>query len=292
MTGPPPDPSAPGTPAPWVPWFSVTMTVRNNLTTIEDSLGSILPQLAGGGELVIVDAESTDGTWAYLESLARSHPEMTVVSRKCNRGVGRNLAVTISRAPIVLTQVDGDNRYATGVLVRLSHHLREHPQVGLAFAVGEGDVDPSSTRFYAWRRASFEGAGGYKDTQEREDPPLLLRAFQAGFPIERCLLPRVADDLKPRLAGRAPTVPPWGRATHNVWAARKFRVMGYRYSEYVRLLWLTRRTPARTAAGTVLGLIAYIQGALHRDGNEVLERDDARQSPPPPPSVPTSGNRP
>lgn len=270
---------------PVAPWFSVTMTVRNNLPTIEESLGSILPQLEGGGELVIVDAESNDGTWAFLESKARAHPELTIASRRCNRGVGRNLAVSLSHAPVVLTQVDGDNRYAPRVLGQLAGHVRDHPALGLAFAVGAGDVDPSSTRFYAWRREAFQRSVGYEETQEREDPPLLLRAFRAGFPIERCLLPRVADDLKPRLAGRAPTVPPWGRARHNLWAARKFRVMGYRYREYSRLLWLTRRTPARTFAGMTLGLAAYVQGALRRDGREVLERDDARQSghPPPPP---------
>lgn len=257
------------------------MTVRNNFWSIDQSLQTILPQLDGGGELVVVDAESTDGTREVLDAAARTHPNLLVVSRRCNRGIGRNLAVRSSHAPIVLTQVDADNRYSEGVFVALAGRLRDHPELGLAYAVGGGDVDPSSTRFYAWRREAFERAGGYPDTQEREDPPLLLRAFRAGFPIERVLLPRVADDMKPRQAGRAPTVSPWRRAPHTMWGARKFRVMGYRYPEYARLLWLTRRTPARLAAGLTIGGIAYLQGAVHRDGPEVLARDD------PPPANPT-----
>jgi len=267
-------------PPPSNPWFSVTMTVRNNIDTIVDSLGSILPLREHGGEVVIVDAESNDGTKEFLDRTAAGASELVVVSRRCNRGVGRNLAVTTARAPIVLTQVDGDNRYATGVLVTVADHLRSEPRVGLIFTVGMSDRDPSLTRFYAWQRAAFEQAGGYPDTQEREDPPLLLRAFRAGFPIERYVLPKVAEDLKPRPAGFAPNFSPWGRAVHTMWAARRFRVLGFRYTEYARLLWLTRRTPTRLGAGLILGWMAYLQGVLHRDGQEVVDRDVKVRPPP------------
>jgi glycosyltransferase involved in cell wall biosynthesis len=280
-----------GDTAPVVPTFAVTMTVRNNIGTIAESLATILPLRPAGGELVIVDAESTDGTKEFLDRTSQTSPELTVVSRRCNRGIGRNLAVATSRAPIVLTQVDGDNRYAPGVFVTVAERLRSRPHVGLIFTVGAADQDPSSTRFYAWRREAFDRAGGYPDTQEREDPPLLLRAFRAGFGVERCLLPRVAEDLKPRPAGFAPNVPPWRRSSHTMWAARKFRVMGYRYREYARLLSLTRRTTARFVAGLTLGALAYVQGAVHGDGRDVLERNDAASTAPMPPRVPASGAR-
>jgi glycosyltransferase involved in cell wall biosynthesis len=256
------------------------MTVRNNIDTIVESVGSILPLAPYGGELVVVDAESGDGTKEFLDRTAAGAPELVVVSRRCNRGVGRNLAVTTARAPIVLTQVDGDNRYAPGVLATVAERLRADSRVGLIFTVGMSDRDPSLTRFYAWQRAAFEHAGGYPDTQEREDPPLLLRAFRAGFPIERVVLPRIAMDLKSRPAGFAPNFSPWGRAVHTMWAARRFRVLGFRYTEYARLLWLTRRTSARLVAGLLLGGVAYLQGALHHDGQEVVDRD-VRPRPPP-----------
>jgi len=274
-------PSSPtAAPPPPAPWFAVTMTIRNNVSTLPVTLPSILGQLAAGGELVIVDAESTDGTASLLSEAARANPSVHVVSRPCNRGIGRNLAVERSTAPIVLTQVDADNRYAPGVMAEVARHLRDHPEVDAAFAVGGADGDPSSTRFYAWRREAFARAGGYPDTQEREDPPLLLRAFRAGLRIDRCYLPHVAEDLKPRREGRAPTVSPWQRSYHTRWAARKFRVMGFRYGEYLRLLRLTRRTTSRFLAGAALGAVAYAEGALHRDGRAVLERDDEPRASP------------
>jgi glycosyltransferase involved in cell wall biosynthesis len=255
------------------PWFSVTMTVRNNIDTIAESLGSIVPLRGAGGEVVIVDAASTDGTKEFLDRRAAGAPELVVVSQPCNRGVGRNLAVSRSRGPIVLTQVDGDNRYAPGVFAAVAAHLRGSPAVDLVFTVGMQDRDPSLTRFYAWRRPAFERAGGYPDRQGREDPPLLLHAFRARLRIERWVLPHVAEDLKPRPPGYAPNFSPWGRARPTLWAARRFRVLEFRYTEYVRLLWLTRRTPARFCAGLVLGLCGYVQGVLHRDGPEVLVRE-------------------
>jgi glycosyltransferase involved in cell wall biosynthesis len=267
-------PSSEAPPGEPLPWFSVTMTLRNNADTIGESLRTILPQVEPGGELVIVDALSDDGTQEVLSGLARSHPSLRVLERPCNRGVGRNLAVAESRAPIVLTQVDGDNRYADGALRQIAERLRADPATDALFAVGAADWDPSSTHVYAWRRAAFSRARGYEERQEREEPPLWLRAFRAGLRIERAYLPRLADDLKPRKAGRAPTVSPWRRGRHTLWAARKFRVMGFRYPEYVRVLRLTRRTGARYVAGAALGAVAYLQGALAHDGPDVLARDD------------------
>jgi glycosyltransferase involved in cell wall biosynthesis len=266
-------PVSPDPPAPSDPWFSVTMTVRDNLRTISESLGSILPLRGVGGEVVVVDAASTDGTKEWLDRAAREYSELVVVSQPSNRGVGRNLAVHRSRGDIVLTQVDADNRYSPGVLADVARRLRAASGVGLVFTVGQSDPDPSVTRFYAWRRAAFQQAGGYPDVQDREDPPLLLRAFRAGFRIERCVVPRIAVDLKRRPDDFAPNVSPWRRRGHTMRAARRFRVLGFRFHEYVRLLYLTRRTPVRFLAGVGVGAMAYVQGALHHDGPEILERD-------------------
>jgi glycosyltransferase involved in cell wall biosynthesis len=250
------------------------MTVRNNAPTIVASLDSIRPELARGGELVIVDALSNDGTQGILEGIARADPRVTVVEKPGNRGVGRNLAVATSRAPIVITQVDGDNRYAPGALSTVAAYARAHPEVGLVFTVGALDRDPSTTRFFAWRREAFDRAGGYPLQQEREDPPLLLRAFRAGFLVKRFELPMIATDLKTRAVGNAPTVSPWRRSGHTMRAARKFRLMGFRYGEYLRLLWLTRRTALRFGAAVVVGGLAYLEGAVRRDEPAYLERDD------------------
>ncbi len=270
-----------------VPWFSVTMTVRNNVGSIDAALESVVPQCEGA-EVVIVDAVSTDGTSERLATWARQHPEVRVWSEPCNRGRGRNLAVQRSRAPVVLTQVDADNRYADGVLSGLAAKVRDDPTVDVGFAVGLTDRDPSVSRFYAWRRSAFDRAGGYPDRQEREDPPLLLAAFRAGLTVRRFAVPEVAEDLKARHGSRAPEARPWGRGGHAMRAARRFRVLGFSYGEYLRLLWLTRRTTSRFVAGVGAGTVGYLIGGLRRDGPEVLElqpEDHVAHVPPRSPGV-------
>jgi len=269
----PPDP-APPPPFDGGPWFAVTMTVRNNVDTIARSLATIAPQVAEDGELSVVDGGSTDGTIVALEAFARGRPNVQVASVPCNRGRGRNLAVGAARAPIVLTHVDGDNLYAEGVLRRVAEALRDRPELDLLLAIGEGDRDPSSSRFYAWRREAYDRIGGYVETQFMEDLGTLLRVFRAGLRVDRVRVPRVADDLKPRRPRQAPSVGPWRRSNHVFRAARKFRIIGYRYGEYLRFLWLTRRTRARYAAGAAVGAVAFLEGAVTHDSLSFLTEED------------------
>jgi len=257
------------------PWFAVTMTVRNNADSIARSIASILPQLAPGGELSIVDGGSTDGTFELLETLARDHPTLHAARHPSNRGTGRNLAVRATAAPIVLTHVDGDNVYADGVLRRVAEVLRDRADLDVLMAIGDGDRDPSSSRFYAWRRGPFDRIGGYAETQYMEDLGTLLRAFRAGLRLDRIHVARVAEDLKPRHPRGAPSVGPWGRSSHVYRAARKFRIIGFRYGQYVRFLSLTRRSSARFVAGVVIGTIAYVVGALTRDSVAFLRDEDS-----------------
>lgn len=257
------------------PWFAVTMTVRNNADTIARSIGSILPQLDPGGELSVVDGGSTDGTFEALEALAREHPAIHADRRPSNRGLGRNLAVRAARAPIVLTHVDGDNVYAGRVLREVAGALRAREDLDVLMAIGDGDRDPSSSRFYAWRRAPFERIGGYVETQYMEDLGTLIRAFRAGLRIQRVLVPRVAEDLKPRDRREAPNVGPWGRSNHVYRAARKFRIVGFRYGEYLRFLALTRRSSARYLAGVAIGSYAYLVGALRHNSLGFLRDEDS-----------------
>jgi glycosyltransferase involved in cell wall biosynthesis len=256
------------------PWFAVTITVRNNIDTIARSLATIAPQVADGGELSIVDGGSTDGTFAALGGFARDRSDVHVESVECNRGRGRNLAVRASRAPIVLTHVDGDNLYADGVLPEVARALRGRPDLDVVMAIGEGDRDPSSSRFYAWRRDAFTRIGGYAETQFMEDLGTLLKAFRAGLRVDRLRVPRVAEDLKPRRPRQAPSVGPWRRSNHVFRAARKFRIIGFRYGEYLRFLWLTRRTRARYMAGAVVGAFAYLDGAVTHDSLDFLTEED------------------
>jgi glycosyltransferase involved in cell wall biosynthesis len=247
------------------PWFAATMTVRNNADTIREAIASIAPALEQGGELTVVDAVSTDGTWPLLVSAGEHNPRIRVRQVACNRGTGRNLAVEMSRAPVVLTTIDADNRYAPGILSRVAAAVRDSPNWDMLMAIGLRDRDPSSSRFYAWKRAALLKVGGFPNTQYMEEDGLLLRALRHPLRVGRYAAPNVADDLKVRPAHHLPNLPIWRRYGVTVRAARKFQWFGFRFPEYARFLWMTRRGGARFAAGFTLSAYGYVRGALARN---------------------------
>jgi glycosyltransferase involved in cell wall biosynthesis len=256
------------------PWFAATMTVRNNADTLRATLASIEPQLGAGGELTVVDAESTDGTREILERASAANPRVRFRSIPCKRGTGRALAVAMSRAPVVLTTIDADNRYADGVLARVAGAVRDSAEHDMLMAIGLQDRDPSSSRFYAWKRAAYEATGGFPDRQYMEEDDLLLRALRTPLRVGRLALPHVASDLKERAAHHSPNVAPWRRHRLTVRAARKFQWFGFRFPEFARFLWMTRRGGARFAAGFTLSAYGYVRGSVSRDPTTFIHPTD------------------
>lgn len=247
-----------GGPAAAAPWFALTMTVRNNATTIGRTIGSLLPELDAGGELAIVDAVSTDATREEVARIAGSDPRVRLVSEPCNRGEGRNRAIALTHAPIVLSQIDADNLYHPGVLARAAATLRDAPGECVLNGVAQHDPNPSSTRFFAWWRTTLERLGGYPRVQVAEELGLVLKSYRAGVRFERFVVARIADDLKPRSATHGAKAPVWGRSHVTVRAAKKFGVLHYSYREFVRYLAMTRRTTPRFLAGVGLGAAGYL----------------------------------
>jgi glycosyltransferase involved in cell wall biosynthesis len=239
------------------PWFALTMTVRNNAGTIARCLASLRPELDAGGELAIVDAESTDGTRGEIDRSVEGDPRVRVVTEPCNRGRGRNRAVALTTAPNVVTQLDADNVYHAGVLRSAAAALRSVGTGRVLNGVAELDPNPSSTRFFVWPRATFTRLGGYPEVQVAEELGLVLRAYRGGARFDRFVVPRIADDLKPRAATHGSKAPAWRRGHVTIRAAKKFGVLGYSYREYVRYLSMTRRTLPKFVAGVGLGTLGY-----------------------------------
>jgi glycosyltransferase involved in cell wall biosynthesis len=93
--------SAPG------PLISIVCTVRNEHAHIAQLLDSLLVQEAPF-EIVIVDAESRDGTYEILAEYAQRHPGVIDAVRKaCSRGMGRNEGVRRAKGDLVAF-IDGD----------------------------------------------------------------------------------------------------------------------------------------------------------------------------------------
>jgi glycosyltransferase involved in cell wall biosynthesis len=239
------------------PRFAVTLTTRNNAPTIRACLASIRDDVQGLGEIVVVDAASTDGTAAILAELAGGWPELRVVEEALNRGRGRNRSVELTRAPVVLTQVDADNVYRRGSL-RAAAEAVASGDSDLLLVEGEHDPNPSCTRCYGWKRAAFDRIGGYPPVQYEEDLAIVREAIARGLKIAAFRVDRLGDDLKERGVA-AYQLPAHRRLPAVVRAARMFRQVGYRYPEYVRFLWLTRRGAGHFAAATGLGAYAYLR---------------------------------
>jgi glycosyltransferase involved in cell wall biosynthesis len=241
------------------PRFAITMTVWNNAATILRSLDSLRGDLAEDGELAIADGGSTDGTFELLRRWSAEVPRVSLVAEgPCNRGVGRNRAIARTSAPLVCTHVDGDNAYEPGVIRAAALALEGDARTAALSVVGRDDANPSSTRFFVWRRSVLDGIGGYPGIQSPEDLGLVLRAFRAGVRIRLRLVPRVAVDLQARETGHGSSVPAWRRGPSTVRAARKFALLGFTFSEYVRYLSISRRTAPRFVAGAVLGALGYL----------------------------------
>lgn len=95
---------------------SVVMPVYNEARTVRRAVERVLASspFAGGagGELVVVDDGSTDGTPAELAAIAAAHPEVVIERHPLNRGKGAALRTGMAKAggDVVIIQ-DADLEY-------------------------------------------------------------------------------------------------------------------------------------------------------------------------------------
>jgi len=176
----------------------VVITVRNEAQHIGQLLDSLLDQ-AGPFEVVLVDAESRDGTLETARAFAARHPEvLRVIERPGSRGIGRNTGVREARGEFVAF-IDGDCFADSQWLKNLRVGLAASPVVaGRTVVVGThsyGQLERVELRQkgfdvtypscnLAYRRDLFLKLGGF-DARfiTAEDIDLNMRAVQAGATI-------------------------------------------------------------------------------------------------------------
>ena len=82
------------------PTVAVVATVRNEVSTIDELLQSLLAGRRLPDEIVVVDGGSDDGTLEALQRWAGRVPRLTVLSRPgCGRSEGRNVAIAATTSP-------------------------------------------------------------------------------------------------------------------------------------------------------------------------------------------------
>ncbi len=80
--------------------ISLIITVKNERTVLPPWLESIKRQTLQPDEIVVVDGGSTDGTFEWLESVKSA--TFTVLQKKGNIAVGRNVAIQTAKGEIIV----------------------------------------------------------------------------------------------------------------------------------------------------------------------------------------------
>jgi cellulose synthase/poly-beta-1,6-N-acetylglucosamine synthase-like glycosyltransferase len=138
--------------------FSLVSTCRNEIAGVERWKADMLAQTRPPEEIVIVDAESSDGTTQVLNRWASEDRRVKVILQRSSPAAGRNIAIrTATNEGIV--SADFGVVYDRDWFREMCRPLEEHQDVDVV--AGSYTVDLASLRS-AVARADFYLAGRYK----------------------------------------------------------------------------------------------------------------------------------
>lgn len=173
--------------------MDVVVTVLNEAGNIENLINSLLSQTHPCG-IIIVDGGSTDGTPDIIGKFRDRN--VTLIRKKCGRGEGRNIGVSMSRSPFVLF-TDGDARPDSGWVECMLKNLMENDLVcGFTRNTGNmkyGSLDRVKIFYRGFevtlpsmnmgiRRDVFMNVGGFDpDFVTAEDIDLNIRILREGY---------------------------------------------------------------------------------------------------------------
>ncbi len=188
-----------GSEPPAPPLVSIVITVRNEEGHLASLLDSLIVQ-EPPFEILIVDGDSRDATFAIAQEYARRYPDrVTATRRPTSRGAGRNLGVEMARGELVAF-TDGDCVADPAWLAGIRRGFALAPVVAgrtvpiVASKFGEldrvelylagSDVTYPSCNL-GYRRSLFRELGGFDPRFiTAEDIDLNLRAVRAGASIQ------------------------------------------------------------------------------------------------------------
>ncbi|MDW8094450.1 MAG: glycosyltransferase [Caldimicrobium sp.] len=87
------------------PYFSILIPTYNRLNFLKEALNSVFNQtFTGPYEVIVVDDGSQDGTWEFLENLAKTKDNLKILRHPENRGVAsaRNSALSLVKGEYLL----------------------------------------------------------------------------------------------------------------------------------------------------------------------------------------------
>jgi len=149
--------------------YSLCISNLNSANTIRRWASSLLANLTGDDEVLIVDGLSTDGSREFLQRLCEEHG-FKFIAAKTNMGQARDLAFRSSRGEYLIYYLDTDD-----IIVSLQEAKR------LYHEVVERDPVTGERRafrclgFFIIPRPMLEAVGGYPDLHFYEDQLLAYR---------------------------------------------------------------------------------------------------------------------
>ncbi len=154
--------------------YSVCVTNFNSMGTVESWAASLLDNLTGEDEVVLLDAGSTDGSGEWLRRWCADHG-FTFLDRKSNRGEARALASNAAQGEYLIHHVDTDDIVESlGEAKRLYHEVVERdPETGARRAFW-------CHGFFIIPTAMYREVGGYAPLQHYEDRLLGYRLATRG----------------------------------------------------------------------------------------------------------------
>lgn len=103
--------------------ISLIATVRNESATIIEWWQSLQAQTVQPDEWVIVDGGSTDGTWEWLQAMAKTTPTLVIKQVAGNIATGRNAAIDLAKGELIVV-TDAGCRYESTWLAALVKPLK------------------------------------------------------------------------------------------------------------------------------------------------------------------------
>jgi len=179
-------------------------TLFNEQDNVSRWWSDLMRQTVLPDEIVIVDGGSTDGTWERLHELTRASPvPVRLAQQPCNIAAGRNLAIKLTEADIIVTS-DAGSFADPNWFEEITRPLLENPALdivgGKNVPLTENDfqkfvtwletapAEPrpgemnGSARNTAFRRTTWAAVGGYPEwlTLTGEDALFNCQLFKIG----------------------------------------------------------------------------------------------------------------
>ncbi len=144
--------------------FSVIINNYNYAGYIKTAIDSVLPQLASGDEIIVVDDGSTDNSLNILDEY-KNQPNITVIAQQNTGQIGAVRTGIDAARNEVIALLDSDDYFLPGYLDRLRHIYRANADVTFIFSKPEvGGDDPAQanrTRTMLERMSFVSGRPGH-----------------------------------------------------------------------------------------------------------------------------------